>query len=218
MARKARFELVEKNSVLATAGLASGQIAKELARFARSELADAITNGEASPVYDKFVNGREGAEEETVVPPGPILYVFSYWQPIIEFALQYLRKRSPVKTGRYQSSHQVMIGSQFIAPDTQIGADEEVTIVDTQPYSRKIEVGHMVMSVPDGVYEDAAKDVRRQYGIAVNVGVRQIFLPNGYILKGVFRRGYKQFARTKLKKDTQAGARMTYPALILTMR
>ena len=40
----------------------------------------------------------------------------------------------------------------------------------------------------------------------------------GMGLKGRFRRGYRQFARTKLRKDTQAGAQMTYPALVLNMK
>jgi hypothetical protein len=42
-------------------------------------------------------------------------------------------------------------------------------------------------------------------------------LPGGYVLKGHFRRGIDQFARTKLRKDTQAGSQMTYPALVLSM-
>ena len=217
MARN-RFEMTDRDVRLATADISPENIGKELARFARSELSEAIINGEASPTYDKFVNGREGAEEETVVPPGPILYVFSYWEPIIEFALAYLNKRSPVLTGRYQGSHVVMIGSQVVSPSTQISSDEEVIIVNTQPYSRKIEVGHMRMSMPDGVYEDARAAVQRQFGRALQVRVKQILLPNGYILKGRFTKGYKKFARTKLKRDTEAGARMTYPALVMTMR
>lgn len=209
--------LEDRDIKMATAGMAPEVIAKELARFARSELAGVIAAGEASTIYTKYVNGREGAEEETVRPPGPIVYDFSYWEPILKFALNFLRERSPVKTGAYQSTHQVMIGSQFIDPAAPIAAGEEVVIVNTRPYARKIEVGFMQMSVPDGVYNDAMRAVKRQFGRVIRVNFRMILIPNGYILKGMFRRGYKPGARTKLGKDTQAGARMTYPALVMTM-
>jgi hypothetical protein len=43
-------------------------------------------------------------------------------------------------------------------------------------------------------------------------------LPGGHVLKGHFRRGIGQFARTKLRKDTAAGSQMSYPALVLAMR
>lgn len=213
-----RIVMTARDVQLATASIAPENIAKELARFARSSLRDVIAANEASPIYDTYVNGRIGADEDSVVPPGPILYEFSYWEPIIKFALAYLAKRSPVKTGRYQSSHIVMLGSQVISPDTQISAGEEVTIVDTQPYARKIEVGHMLMSVPDGVYQDARREVGRQFSGQVKVDFRMVSLPNGYILKGRFSKGRKTYARKGLQKDTVAGQRMTYPALIMNMR
>ncbi|MCU0731651.1 MAG: hypothetical protein MUE84_08690 [Hyphomonas sp.] len=217
MARRSRIVMEDRDVRLATAAIAPENIRKELARFARRELANVIASGEASPIYTKFVNGREGAEEETVEPPGPILYEFSYWRPIIEFVLQFLERRSPVDTGRYQSSHKVMLGSQFIEADTTISAGEEVTVVATVPYSRKIEVGFMRMSVPDGVYQDAMRAVQSQFRGMIRVKFEMIMIPNGYILKGRFRRGYKPNARRKLARDTQAGARMTYPALRMTM-
>ncbi len=215
---RTKFRLEDRDLRLAIDGISPDNIAKELAKFARAELANAITADEASPIYDKFINGRKGAEEETVVPPGPIVYVFSYWEPIIKFALAWLEKNSPVRTGRYQSSHRVMLGSQFVSPQTQIGADEAITIVDTQPYSRKIEVGHMVMSVPDGLYRRCQAAVSTQFGRAVEVRFKMIYLPNGYILKGRFTKGVKKYARRKLQKDTQPGARMTYPSIEMRMR
>jgi hypothetical protein len=214
---RSRLVMEARDVELATVDLQPENLARELARFARSELANVIASGQASSIYQKFVNGREGAQEETVEPPGPILYEFSYWQPIIEFAMQFLDRRSPKLKGDYAASHRVMIGSQFISPDTQISAGEEVTIVATVPYSRKIEVGFMKMSVPDGVYEDAARAVGSQFRGMVKVKFRMILIPNGYILKGRFRRGYKPGARRKLARDTQAGARMTYPALVMAM-
>ena len=210
--------LTSRDVELATAGISPENISRELAKFARSELAAVIANGEASTIYTKYVNGRESAEEETVQAPGPIIYNFSYWEPIIKFALAELDKRSPVKTGRYKSSHRVMLGSQFVEPTTQISAGESVTVVNTQPYSRKIEVGHMKMSVPEKVYQDVMRKVRSQFGGAISVQFKMILIPNGYTLKGRFRKGYKPGARKKLARDTAAGARMTYPSLEMMMK
>jgi len=214
---RARFTTIERDVVLATAGIAPDKIAKELAKFARSEVRRVITAGEASPIYTKFVNGRRDADEDTVIPPGPILYDFSYWEPILKFTLDWLHKNSPVLTGRYQASHEVMLGSQFISADTQIAADEEPIIVNTTPYSRTIEVGHTITKMPEYIYQRCAAAVKQQFGKVVKVQATQVLIPGGYVLKGRFRRGHKKFSRTGLKKDTQAGARMTYPALKLRM-
>lgn len=214
----ARFTTFARDLQLATAGMQPAAINRALAQFAKDELAKAIAGGEASSIFTRYVNGREGAAEDSVEAPGPIVYDFSYWQPIIAFALDFLQKRSPVLTGRYQSTHVVMLGSQVVSPTAEIGAGEEVQIVNTQPYARKIEVGHMLMSMPDGVYQDALRAVRSQFGRVIDVRFRMVLIPGGYTLKGVFRRGYKPGARTKLKRDTQAGARMTYPSLQMRMR
>lgn len=218
MARASKFQTFDRDIQIATAGISPEAISAELARVAVTERDRVIRLGEASPVYDTFVNGVRGAPETSVKAPGPIVYVFSYWQPIIEFALAYLRKRSPVLSGRYAASHMVMVGGQVMRPDAPLSADEEVTIVSDQPYSRKIESGHMKMSVPRGVYDDAVRQIQRRFGAVISVYDTQILLPNGYILKGVFRKGYRPGARTNLRKDTRAGARMTYPALIMKLK
>jgi hypothetical protein len=211
------FQSFHKELMLATSDLRPEAINSELAKYARYELANAISSGQASSVYDKYVNGRYGIEEEKVVAPGPILYEFSYWRPIIDLATNFIIKRSPKKSGRYVDSHKLMVGSQYIRSPDDISPDEEVVIVNTQPYSRKIEVGFMQMSVPDGIYRDAAKLIRSQYGKIIRVKSALVKIPNGYILKGTFTRGRKRYARTKLSSDTQAGSEMTYPAIIMRM-
>lgn len=214
----ARFETFARDLQLATADLAPEAISRELARFARSSLADVIAAGEASTIYTKYVNGREGAEEETVVAPGPIVYDFSYWQPILAFTLAELEKRSPRKTGAYIASHVVMVGSQVLRPDAEIAAGEEVSVVTTVPYARKIESGFQRVSTGEAVFQDVRRKVQSQFGRAVDVKFRMVYIPNGYILKGRFRRGRKEFSRRKLQRDTQAGARMTYPAIVMNMK
>jgi hypothetical protein len=216
MARLTQAEL-NRRLVMATAGMTHDAIGKELARFARASLAEVIDRGEGSPIYDKFVNGREGAQEESVVPPGPIVYLFNWWRDIVEFGLETLRNRSPVKSGRYKDSWFCMVNEQHTTDFDVIPAQAKVILTNNQPYSRKIEVGFMEMSVPPGVVEDARKVVMRRFGNLIKVRASMIHLPNGYVLKGVFQRGIRPNSRKKLRRDTQAGALMTYPSLELTM-
>ncbi|KUL94322.1 hypothetical protein DK26_15015 [Bosea sp. WAO] len=214
----ARFETFARDLQMATADLAPAAINQELAKFARGALRDAIAGGEASSIYTKYVNGREGAEEETVEAPGPIVYDFSYWQPILAFTLAELEKRSPRRSGDYIASHVVMAGSQVMRADAEIAAGEEVSVVATVPYARKIESGFQRVSTGEAVFQDVRRKVQSQFGRAVDVRFRMVYIPNGYVLKGRFRRGYKPFARTKLQRDTQAGARTTYPAIVMNMK
>lgn len=214
----ARLQSMQKDLQLCVDSISPENIAAQLAKFARSELSNAIQDGEGSAIYDKYINGREGVEEETVVPPGPILYVFSWWDDIVKYALQYLIERSPEKTGRYKTAWQVMVNGQVVADPKTIPISSDVMIINTEPYSRKIDVGHMRMSVPPFVVEDARLKVMSIFGNIVMAKRIMVPLPGGYILKGRFRRGIRPHARRKIRPDTQAGAAMTYPALLLQMR
>ncbi|PDT77184.1 hypothetical protein [Bradyrhizobium sp. C9] len=213
-----RISTFERDLKFATAGIAPENIAKEMAAFARSELSKAIQEGTGSERYDKYVNGRLDAEEETVVPPGPILYVFRWWQEIIELALQAAVDRSPEKSGDYKKSWFIMTPGGIVANFDSISINSTVILTNNRAYSRKIDVGHMRMSVPPGIIEDVRKMVMSRFGNFVTAKRTMITLPGGYILKGRFRRGYRPFARTKLRSDTAAGAQMTYPALVMTMK
>lgn len=213
-----RLQTFAKDLQLATAGIAPENVARELAEFAKAELADAIGRGEGSPVYDRYVNGALGAPESAVVPPGPILYDFIWWQEIVALALQYLVERSPVRSGRYKRSWLVMVDGRPAPDPAGIPLDAEVIIVNDQPYSRKVDVGHMKMSVPPHIIEDARQAVMRIFGNMLTARRTLVELPGGYVLKGRFHKGAGASARKGLRKDTQAGQPMTYPALVLAMR
>ncbi|MBR1030100.1 hypothetical protein [Bradyrhizobium liaoningense] len=213
-----RISTFAKDLQLATAGIAPENIGKELAAFARSELANAIQEGEGPERYERYVNGRLGAQEETVVPPGPILYVFHWWREIVEFALQTAVERSPEKSGDYKKSWFIMTPGGVVKSFDDIPINSTVVLTNNRPYARKIDVGHMRMTVPPGIVEDVRKAVMARFGNFVIAKRTMIPLPGGYVLKGRFRRGYRPFARTKLRSDTMAGAQMTYPALVLSMK
>lgn len=214
----ARLNTFARDLQLATKGIAPEAINAELAKYAKSQLASAISSGEASPLYSRFVNGRPGAAEETVIAPGPILYVFSWWPEIIEFALEFLTERSPQRSGRFRESWFVMVGGARVDDFAALPVGATVTITNDQPYARKIEVGHMRMSVPPGVVEDGKVAVQRQYGKIVAVKKTFVDLAGGYVLRGHFSKGVGKFARRGIRSDTRAGQPVTYPALVLNLK
>lgn len=214
----ARLQTFAKDIQLATKGIAPEAINAELAKFAKAELAAVLSSGQASPIYETFVNNRAGASEESVIAPGPILYVFSWWPEIIEFALEFLQRRSPERSGRFKNSWFVMVSGSTVSSFADVPVGAVVTVTNSQPYARKIEVGHMKMSVPHGIVEDGRQAIQRQYGKILEVKKTFITLPGGYILKGVFTKGVRQFSRTRLRPDVRAGQPVSYPALILRMK
>lgn len=207
----ARFDAFDRELRLATAELAPDSIARELAKFARAELAKAISAG-APETYERFVNGRAGAAEESVIAPGPIVYVFSNWKLVIDTALAELRKRSPRRTGRYASSFLVIVGGRTVATDfSRIRADAEVVIFNAQPYTRKVEVGAMRMDVPEQHFGAAASALKRRFGSAFRFERQFVNVPAGihplvpYRLKG-------GGGRDRISRRTGL---LSYPALII---
>jgi len=239
----ARFETFDRDIRLATAGLTDEAISREVALFAKTSLAELIRNGEASPSYTRFVNGREGAPEESFDvrsngTPGPILYEFSWWQEIITDALAGLVKRSPKRSGRYAASF-VVLASQIPVTDYKaIGGGSEVIIFNAQPYTRKVEVGGMTMSVAPHHFDATNAMLRRKYGTTglFSIMTRFLNISSGidprvpYILKGQYagrynaqRKAIKASAkissakRLARRKDSDTGQPITYPAIVINM-
>lgn len=75
-----------------------------LARAARQGVAELVRSGRASPTYRRFVDGVEGVEEDRVKPDGQITYLFGNLNVASQFALSFLKARSPAKSGRYRES------------------------------------------------------------------------------------------------------------------
>jgi hypothetical protein len=97
-------------------------------------------------------------------------------------------------------------------------ASAELIVTNDQPYHRKIDTGHMRMSVPPGIVEDARQAVMRRFGNVIQAQRRVITLGGAYVLAGVFHQGYRPHARTRLQKDTAAGRELNYPALVISQR
>ncbi len=200
------MEFFERDLKLATAGLEPDAINAALAKFAKAELAKALAGGAPSQ-YERIVNGRSGAAEETVIAPGPIVYVFTNWNLVINAALQELQKRAPRRSGRYAGSFVVVVGGRTVVTDfSKLRPDAEVIILNTQPYTRKIETGH---NGPGARHFDLSKAaLNRRFKGAFLAEFKYVEVPGGiaarvpYLLK-------------RTTKRRAAGTPLTYPALII---
>lgn len=183
-----------------------------LARIAREGLADLISSGRAAPDYEKFVDGREGAAEETVRPDGVIVYRFDVLGEAAAFAMAFLLQRSPERSGRYRSGFWYAVDGRPVSRasfDTQriAAGTQEVILYNREPYSRKIDVqlvgGRPIqVMVPPGIFDDAAKAVRRRFP---NLDARRLSTVR---FPGMER----------AKTGRRAGRRLDYPALVITRR
>lgn len=121
--------------------------------------------------FTRTVDGRRGAVEETVKPDGIIVYEYPRLNEIVQFAMNTLFDLSPVLSGDYRNSHQLFVGGAPVSNLQDWDGQSEVIIANYLPYSRKIELGKMVMRVPgtDHVYEQAEWVVNRRYGNVAHV-------------------------------------------------
>lgn len=190
------------------------EMRKDFALFARQTLAKTISTGEGSPNYDKFVNGRKGAEEETVKLPGVILYKFNWLEHVAVFAVAFLKSRWPAvgpgRGGHYRDSYFILGGGkEILAKDA--GQYEQIIVCNDKPYSRKAHTGSKGFAMPRGLFEDCRQAIMRQFGRGLmTVELKFITLAGGYVLRG----------RKKRVNATgrSVGEEMRYPAVQITVR
>ncbi len=186
------------------------------------------------------MNGRPAQSENEVQAPGPIVYEFALWEPIITFALERLRTRSPVKSGRFRNSFIVIVNQTIVTNFDSVRPGAEVIITNFQPYIRKAEGGQLGVK-RRAIFDGTKRDLARQFGnerrnapgiysfetqwLSLSAGVHPD-VP--YVLKvgervraaaqnarsSAFRAGRLTLSR---RKDREAGQPITYPAVIMNM-
>jgi hypothetical protein len=193
--------------VMLAQDLGQEAVARQLAATARAGLAEYLGSLSDPPTHVTVVNGRRGAMEDAVKPPGPILYEFSWWGPVLGYALPFLRARSPQTSSKYPWGHRrrhtyrdsffVMENGREVQPSgfDMIDPGAEVTIGNDAPYSRKLDVQliglkPVKVSVPPGIFKDAAEAVRAKFGQLIDVRhVYNVTFRGGYILLDEPREG-----------------------------
>ncbi|TWD58092.1 hypothetical protein FB480_101847 [Agrobacterium vitis] len=209
------------------------KVTREFVAFAKGKKDQLVASGKASPVYTRYVNNVPGRAEEQVVLPGPILYVFVSWSPIIRNAIAELKRRVPQKSGRYANSFIVLANNALVTDYSTIPAKAEVLIINSQPYTRKMESGGNTTGKRH--FEKAKNALAREYGRnGIDFDLAFLTVPSGvapgvpYVLKtshepeaavqnrrsSAYRAGRILLSR---RKDRQAGMSITYPALIINI-
>jgi hypothetical protein len=167
MAVRARIEPIERDLTIAFPDdFGPAARSKAFAGFAREALADAQDRNRqvlgSVPPHETFVDGRRGANEDSVKPDGVIVYEFDLVDEVFEWIDAMLVLHSPVKSGRYAKSH-VFLADGIEADPLKPPPAQEWIFVNTQPYSRKVERGQSPQA-PDGVYDTVAVLAQRRFG------------------------------------------------------
>ena len=144
------------------------QTRKVLVNVAKREHGKVMRDPPIPARFRRFVDGRQGASEETVKGNGVILYQYPRLEEVARYALAVLMELSPIgppEHGHYRDRHTVYVGGNPVASLKDF-AGSEIVISNPVPYARKIEVGGMRMRVPGTgmVYQRAVKKVRARYG------------------------------------------------------
>lgn len=223
------FEFFERDLRVATAGMEPEAINQAVAAFAKQELRRVIADGSASPRYDRYVNGVQGAPEEAYKAPGAIVYEFTNWPLVINAVLDELKKRGPnPRSGRFNQSYVVIVGGRVPVTDySNLRSDAEVIILNATPYSRKAEVGYL--GIPEQrLFKGTQRVMGSRFSGAFTFQTKFVNVPAGinpmmpYVLKGngqlrmaVQNNRSQAFREGRMTLKSKAGQQLTYPSIII---
>lgn len=222
MAKAAAFR--QQIQLFADANLSPVARSARLARVARAALAGLQATGRASHTYRLAVDGRPAADESVVRGDGTgkILYSFSYVSEAVEFALDFLRVRAPVKSGAYARSWYVIADGKFMVGSqidlASIPPTAEVIVGNVAPYNRKVDVQRngakpIRFSVPPHEYDDCVAALRQRFGNTMQAKrVYDYNFPGKYRLRNHQRRKSGRRAGSVVRRAGDAGQS---PAVII---
>ena len=202
---------LDRQMTVAMAGLDDAAMRKQLAMFAKQSVAEVIGSGRAPAQYERVVNGRVGATEESVQLPGPIVYRFNNFAVAVRFALAELQRRAPRRSGRYATSFEVLVNQRPTADFSNIPDDAEVIIVNRQPYTRKLETADAGWRAAR-YFNPVKNTLNSRFRDVFQVQVVFLNMPAG-ILPGV---PYILKRSSGRQKSSAAGQPITYPALVIS--
>lgn len=106
---------------------------------------------------------------------------YSYMDDVAQFAIKTLKEHSPVGSsadkhpGLYRDGHMLFIDGHLVQDAKNWQPGQILYISNPEPYSRKIELGTMSMSVPGHVYETCAPIIQDKF--SGRITVRMVFMP-----------------------------------------
>jgi hypothetical protein len=189
----------------------------------RRIMADAASKG-LQPTWEAYANTPGNSNLETVRLPGPIVYNYRYLVELIEFALEELRRQSPVQSGEYKRSHTVYVNDQPVGdtiPST-ISARDRIYIANPVPYARRLEIGRtragrsFLIQVPNRIYYRVTEMTKAEAKRRAKIRMMYVDLGAHALKKDqrtgrMTRRGWG-YSRIQ-RKDRLTGAAVTSPAI-----
>lgn len=140
------------------------------ADFARVKLGEAQQINRAAmgtvPPHETFVDGKKDAPLESV--KDTIVFQFQPMDNAIAWVKEQLDRRAPVLTGRFKHSFIELADGAEVPMGTEVKGAQRYVIVNTQPYSRKIEKGQS-RQAPNGLFQAVASIANAKFGKTVRV-------------------------------------------------
>jgi hypothetical protein len=167
-----KFDLIDVRKIMDDFAGTDAEISAALAAFARQEIAaadeqNARSNGRKIP-HTVYVDGREGAPLTSVKPNGMIVAEWEFGEEIVAWCYKELRAYAPVLSGEYRDSITIFADDIAVATPADARGAEEVVLVATVPYARKLEgvSGSKYMSndAPDGIFQVVAGLAKKRFG------------------------------------------------------
>lgn len=185
MAVKTRLDPIDRDiRLLIDQELSPAARSRQLADFARSEIEKAKRHNArvlgAVPPVEIAVDGSIGRPIERVQPDGVIVAEFRLIQDALAAIGEMLVLHSPVRTGRFQSSHILFADGVEVDPANVPLDASEYAFVNSQPYARKIERG-LSPQAPEGVFNVVAVLAQRRYGNVARIRFGFRSLPAGAV-------------------------------------
>jgi len=185
-------------------------------------LAESLARSGFEPEWVAYANSPGNDNIESVVLPGPIVYQYRYRREIYLETLKLLYKMSPVDSGRYRDSHTLFVNGVPAQTGIKANPTDEVWIANPQPYARRLEVGKttsgrdFLVSVPNRIYERAAKQIQQRYRGAATVEFGYISIPGAYVIKGRLPSHYIAKGGIRRRRRQPVGQPVRAPAIFIS--
>lgn len=221
-----KIETFDMEAIFAGDGLSGEDRSRALASFAREKFSEAQEiNRKAigrAPDSESYVDGARSDALDRVKPDGTIAFEFELASDAVAYCYTMVLEHSPVLTGRYKVSHRIFADGVEVASPEKAASADEVIILSSVPYARKIEGGKkrkpQSPKAPKGVYEVVANMASRRFADSAKIRytMRQP-IGGGSMLDAWATRNASK-AEGSAKQRSAYAKNTRQPAIVITFR
>lgn len=186
-------------------------------------MADAGSKG-LKPTWTAYANTPGNTNLDSVVLPGPIVYKYRYASDIVEFALDSLRRASPMQSGDYVRSHTLYVNGVAVQTLPLLKPGDDVFIANPIAYARRLEVGKtesgrdFVVQVEPHIYERVAKRLASKYRDLATVTFGYVSAPGAHVNTGTgLGPHYVAKGGIRRKRPNRTGEAVRSPAIFISL-